>query len=47
MLPAYPADPLRASLLIRLATIYYHQSGWLLAEQTFRQAAQRHGMTRR
>ena len=39
VLPAYPAGPLRASLLIRLATIYYHQSGWLLAEQTFRQAA--------
>jgi DNA-binding CsgD family transcriptional regulator/tetratricopeptide (TPR) repeat protein len=39
VLPAYRAGPLRASLLIRLATIYYHQSGWLLAEQTFRQAA--------
>ena len=38
-LPACPAGPLRASLLIRLATIYYHQSGWPLAEQTFRQAA--------
>lgn len=39
VLPACPAGPPRASLLIRLATIYYHQSGWLLAEQTFRQAA--------
>jgi DNA-binding CsgD family transcriptional regulator len=38
-LPACPAGPLRASLLLRLATIYYHQSGWPLAEQTFRQAA--------
>jgi DNA-binding CsgD family transcriptional regulator len=35
-----PAGPLRASLLLRLATIYYHQSGWPLAEQTFRRAAQ-------
>ena len=34
------AGSLRASLLLRLATIYYHQSGWPLAEQTFRQAAQ-------
>jgi DNA-binding CsgD family transcriptional regulator/tetratricopeptide (TPR) repeat protein len=33
------AGPLRASLLLRLATIHYHQSGWPLAEQTFRQAA--------
>jgi DNA-binding CsgD family transcriptional regulator/tetratricopeptide (TPR) repeat protein len=39
MLPACPAGALRASLLLRLATIYYHQSGWPLAEQTFRQAA--------
>ena len=39
-LPACPAGPLRASLLLRLATIYYHQSGWPLAEQTFRQAAE-------
>ena len=31
---------MRASLLLRLATIYYHQSGWPLAEQTFRQAAE-------
>lgn len=40
MLPACPTGPLRASLLLRLATIYYHQSGWPLAEQTFRQAAE-------
>jgi DNA-binding CsgD family transcriptional regulator len=40
VLPAYPGGPQRASLLIRLATIYYHQSGWLVAERTFRQAAQ-------
>jgi DNA-binding CsgD family transcriptional regulator len=40
ILPACPAGPLRASLLLRLATIYYHQSGWPLAEQTFRQAAE-------
>jgi DNA-binding CsgD family transcriptional regulator len=39
VLPSYQAGPLRASLLIRLATIYYHQSGWMLAEQTFSQAA--------
>lgn len=39
-LSACPAGPLRASLLLRLATIYYHQSGWPLAEQTFRQAAE-------
>jgi DNA-binding CsgD family transcriptional regulator len=38
-LHACPAGPLRASLLIRLATIYYHQSGWPLAEQTFQRAA--------
>jgi DNA-binding CsgD family transcriptional regulator/tetratricopeptide (TPR) repeat protein len=35
-----PAGPLRASLLLRLATIQYHLSGWPLAEQTFRQAAE-------
>jgi DNA-binding CsgD family transcriptional regulator len=40
VLPACPAGRLRASLLLRLATIYYHQSGWPLAEQTFRQAAE-------
>ena len=39
-LSACPAGPLRASLLLRLATIYYHQSGWPLAEQTFREAAE-------
>jgi len=39
-LPAYPLGPRRASLLLRLATIYYHQSGWPLAEPTFRQAAE-------
>jgi DNA-binding CsgD family transcriptional regulator/tetratricopeptide (TPR) repeat protein len=38
MLLSCSAGPLRASLLLRLATIYYHQSGWPLAEQTFRQA---------
>ena len=40
VLPACPAGSLRASLLLRLATIYCHQSGWPLAEQTFRQAAE-------
>jgi DNA-binding CsgD family transcriptional regulator len=39
-LPACPAGPLRASLLLRLATIYYHQNAWPLAQQTFRQAAE-------
>lgn len=39
VLATCPAGPLRAPLLLRLATIYYHQSGWPLAEQTFRQAA--------
>jgi DNA-binding CsgD family transcriptional regulator len=34
-----PAGPQLAPLLLRLATIYYHQSGWPLAEQTFRRAA--------
>ena len=38
-LPTCPAGPRRASLLLRLAAIYYHQSGWPLAGQTFRQAA--------
>lgn len=37
---ACPAGPPRAQLLLRLATIQYHQSGWPLAEQTFRQAAE-------
>lgn len=36
---ACAAGPFRASLLLRLATIYYHQSGWPRAEQTFHQAA--------
>ncbi len=39
-LPSCPAGSPRATLLIRLATIHYHQSDWPLAEQTFRQAAQ-------
>jgi DNA-binding CsgD family transcriptional regulator len=38
-LTACPAGSLRASLLVRLATVHYHMSGWPLAEQTFRQAA--------
>jgi DNA-binding CsgD family transcriptional regulator/tetratricopeptide (TPR) repeat protein len=38
-LAACPAGPPRASLLVRLATVHYHLSGWPLAEQTFRQAA--------
>jgi DNA-binding CsgD family transcriptional regulator/tetratricopeptide (TPR) repeat protein len=33
-----PVGPLRAPLLVRLATIDYHQNGWPLAEQRFRQA---------
>lgn len=37
---ACPAGPVRARLLLRLATIYYHHSGWPLAEETFRQAEQ-------
>ncbi|MGA9833980.1 MAG: LuxR C-terminal-related transcriptional regulator [Trebonia sp.] len=39
-LTACPAGPPRAALLVRLATIHYHLSGWPLAEQTFRQAAE-------
>jgi DNA-binding CsgD family transcriptional regulator/tetratricopeptide (TPR) repeat protein len=39
-LRACSAGPLRAALLLRLATIYYHQSGWPLAEPTFRRAAE-------
>jgi DNA-binding CsgD family transcriptional regulator/tetratricopeptide (TPR) repeat protein len=35
-----PVGPRSAPLLLKLATIYYHQSGWPLAEQTFRQAAE-------
>jgi DNA-binding CsgD family transcriptional regulator/tetratricopeptide (TPR) repeat protein len=38
-LPDCPPGPFRASLLLRLATVYYHQTGWPLAERTFRQAA--------
>jgi DNA-binding CsgD family transcriptional regulator len=38
VLPGCPAGPRRASLLVRLATVRYHLSGWPLAEQTFRQA---------
>jgi DNA-binding CsgD family transcriptional regulator/tetratricopeptide (TPR) repeat protein len=37
-LAACPAGPPRAPLLVRLATVHYHLSGWPLAEQTFRQA---------
>jgi DNA-binding CsgD family transcriptional regulator/tetratricopeptide (TPR) repeat protein len=39
MLPECQTGPPLASLLLRLATIHYHQSGWPPAEQTFRQAA--------
>src|SRR5262249_46370121 len=39
-LDACPFGPRRAPLLLRLATINYHLSGWPLAEQTFRQAAE-------
>jgi DNA-binding CsgD family transcriptional regulator len=39
-LAACPAGPESGPLLVRLATIYYHQSGWPLAEQTFRRAAE-------
>jgi ATP/maltotriose-dependent transcriptional regulator MalT len=38
-LAACPPGPPRASLLVRLATVHYHLSGWPLAETTFRQAA--------
>jgi DNA-binding CsgD family transcriptional regulator len=38
-LTACPSGPFHTSLLLRLATIHYHQNGWPLAEQTFRQAA--------
>jgi tetratricopeptide (TPR) repeat protein len=34
-----PDGSLRPPLLVRLATIQYHQSDWPLAEKTFRQAA--------
>jgi DNA-binding CsgD family transcriptional regulator len=36
-----PADQPRAPLIIRLATIHYHRSGWPLAEQTFRLATEK------
>lgn len=39
MLPGCQPGPPHASLLLRLATIHYHQSGWQLAEQTFLEAA--------
>jgi hypothetical protein len=39
-LDACPADPPRGPLLLQLATIHYHQSGWPVTDQTFRQAAQ-------
>jgi DNA-binding CsgD family transcriptional regulator len=39
-LDACPIGVRRAPLLLRLATINYHLSGWPLAEQTFRQAAE-------
>ena len=35
-----PSGPLRAPLLLRLATIHYHLNGWPLAEQTFRQVVE-------
>jgi DNA-binding CsgD family transcriptional regulator/tetratricopeptide (TPR) repeat protein len=40
VLPGCMPGPPRAALLLRLATVHYHLSGWPLAEQTFRQAAQ-------
>ncbi len=40
MLDASPAGPLRAALLIRLATIHYHETGWPQAEELLRQVAQ-------
>jgi ATP/maltotriose-dependent transcriptional regulator MalT len=39
-LAACPAGPPRAALLVRLATVHYHLSGWPLAERTFRQAVE-------
>jgi DNA-binding CsgD family transcriptional regulator/tetratricopeptide (TPR) repeat protein len=39
-LPTCPVGPERAPMLLRLATVHYHQSGWPLAERTFRQAAE-------
>jgi DNA-binding CsgD family transcriptional regulator/tetratricopeptide (TPR) repeat protein len=40
VLTACPVGPDRAPLLARLATIDYHQSGWPVAEQTFRRAVE-------
>ena len=40
MLATSPTGPRRAPLLLRMATIHYHQSGWPLAERMFRQAVQ-------
>jgi tetratricopeptide (TPR) repeat protein len=37
-LAACPAGPARATLLVRLGTIRYHEGDWALAEQVFRQA---------
>jgi DNA-binding CsgD family transcriptional regulator len=38
-LAACPAGPARATLLVRLGTIRYHEGDWALAEEVFRQAA--------
>ena len=38
-LAACPAGPARATLLVRLGTIHYHEGDWSLAEKVFRQAA--------
>ena len=40
VLDACPEGSGSAPLLVRLATIYYHQSGWPLAEKTFRRAVE-------
>ena len=40
VLTASPGGPHQAPLLARLATIDYHQSGWPVAEQTFRRAVE-------
>lgn len=40
VLATCPAGPARAPLLLQLATIQYHHSGWALAEKTLHQAAQ-------
>ena len=39
-LSAGPAEQLRAALLIRLATIHYHETGWPQAEHLLRQVVQ-------